>query len=129
LEVFPQGLNVLSQDVVYLGGGFSVPNGHGKVEKLQCAFQLSHNHGYYYWNCVLKIECDPARIKTIPQGLKSAAFSGFIGTAEAVPVQNSGKRKQCAETSQLKACPFKEFCLRSGLREGNTKVELGSKWR
>jgi hypothetical protein len=40
-----KSLCVVSQDVVYIGVGHSYPDGYGKVEKLDRAFQLFHNHG------------------------------------------------------------------------------------
>jgi len=47
----PQGLNVVSQDVIYIDVGCSSQDGYGKVEKLGFAFQLSHNHGCYLNIC------------------------------------------------------------------------------
>ncbi len=35
---------------IYTGMGYSGPDGYGKVEKPECAFQLSHNHGDDCWN-------------------------------------------------------------------------------
>jgi hypothetical protein len=48
-KTLPWGLDVVSKEVVYIGVDYSVSDGHGKVEKLDCAFQLSHNHGCC-WN-------------------------------------------------------------------------------
>jgi hypothetical protein len=90
-----QGLNVLSQEVVYIGPGGSALEGYGKDGKLKSAFHFPTTHA----------TAAVVNLNTLNTSGAKAPFSDgvFIGAAEAVPFQNNRlSSKQRVETLQLK---------------------------